>query len=351
MYVVGVDHMNFGTVLDLVQTASSPLSRDVYEESVDKLLRLIDVPTFVAHVTVGRVQINGEAVMMDGKEVKGVIADRIISTLHAGLDVAPIARFLERVSTNSQISARDEIYLFLETGHLPFTKDGCCLAYKYVTKDLKSCHASPDGTHMDHSVGSTPSLPREECDPDRTVTCAKGLHFCSHQYLSTIERNSERCVVVKVAPEDVVAIPYDYNNTKGRAWRYTVVQEIQFEDAATRYAMTPVVEQEGVYDDRWDSPAFVEEEDQYYAPDYYQEDIDGENEEDFSTFDAPSPAVAVDTTAATTDADLPRFKTGKWKRKLLSLTQLRTYVADFGQRGAAKFLSVPRSTLQSWLKT
>jgi hypothetical protein len=36
-------------------------------------------------------------------------------------------------------------------------------------------------------------------------------------------------MVVKINPADVVSIPNDYSNTKGRTWRYEVVGEIPFE--------------------------------------------------------------------------------------------------------------------------
>jgi hypothetical protein len=36
-------------------------------------------------------------------------------------------------------------------------------------------------------------------------------------------------MIVKINPADVVSIPSDYDNTKGRTWRYEVVGEIAFE--------------------------------------------------------------------------------------------------------------------------
>jgi hypothetical protein len=67
-------------------------------------------------------------------------------------------------------------------------------------------------------------MPRNKVDEDKDRTCSHGLHFCSHGYLSNF--SGEKVVVLKVNPRDVVAIPADYNNTKGRACRYEVVGEL-----------------------------------------------------------------------------------------------------------------------------
>jgi hypothetical protein len=53
------------------------------------------------------------------------------------------------------------------------------------------------------------------------------LHFCSQDYLPHFGNGYDsRVVIVKINPADVVSIPSDYNNAKGRACRYEVVGEI-----------------------------------------------------------------------------------------------------------------------------
>jgi hypothetical protein len=58
------------------------------------------------------------------------------------------------------------------------------------------------------------------------VTCSKGLHFCALGYLDHFGSRDEPIMVVLVAPEDVVSIPCDYGNQKGRATGYRVVAEL-----------------------------------------------------------------------------------------------------------------------------
>ena len=69
-------------------------------------------------------------------------------------------------------------------------------------------------------------MPRNAVDEDKERTCSYGLHFCSIQYLPSFsDSDGGKTMIVKINPKDVVAIPADYNNTKGRTCRYEVVAE------------------------------------------------------------------------------------------------------------------------------
>jgi hypothetical protein len=113
---------------------------------------------------------------------------------------------------------------------LPITPDGHFLAYKKVKVDYKDCYS---GT-MDNSVGQVVEMERNRVDDDKDRTCSTGLHFCSREYLNHF--GGERVVIVKINPRDVVSIPADYNNTKGRACRYEVIDEIDKEKADEAFA-------------------------------------------------------------------------------------------------------------------
>jgi hypothetical protein len=69
-------------------------------------------------------------------------------------------------------------------------------------------------------------MPRNGVDEDKERTCSYGLHFCSIKYLPHFsDSDGGKTMIVKINPKDVVAIPADYNNTKGRTCRYEVVAE------------------------------------------------------------------------------------------------------------------------------
>jgi len=155
-----------------------------------------------------------------GKEFHNALSTRMIGMLQEGLPVEPLVLFMENLMSNPSKRSVTELYGFLEKNNLPITSDGHFLAYKKVRKDFKDCNT---GT-MDNSVGQVVSMERNEVDDDQNRTCSTGLHFCSQNYLNHF--GGERTVIVKINPRDVVSIPTDYDNSKGRASRYEVIGEL-----------------------------------------------------------------------------------------------------------------------------
>jgi hypothetical protein len=144
----------------------------------------------------------------------------MITMLQEGFPIEPMVVFMENLMSNPSRQAVQELYGFLEKNNLPITPDGHFLAYKKVRDDYLDCHS---GT-MDNSVGRIVEMERNEVDDNRNNTCSAGLHFCGHSYLAHF--GGARTVIVKINPRDVVSIPSDYNDAKGRACRYEVVGEV-----------------------------------------------------------------------------------------------------------------------------
>lgn len=163
--------------------------------------------------------INGE-MFWKGNPFHNSLGVRIINMYEEGFNITPMVNFMNNLMQNPSKRAVDELYEFLEKNSLPITPDGCFLAYKRVRDDYKDCHT---GT-MDNSVGSVVSMERNMVDDNRDNTCSVGLHFCSFDYLKSF--HGDRTVIVKVNPADVVSIPSDYNNAKGRTCKYEVVGEV-----------------------------------------------------------------------------------------------------------------------------
>jgi hypothetical protein len=80
---------------------------------------------------------------------------------------------------------------------------------------------------MLNAPGCILEMERNQVDDNKDQTCSTGLHFCGMSYLSCF--GGERTVIVKINPRDVVSIPSDYNEAKGRACRYEVVGELGVE--------------------------------------------------------------------------------------------------------------------------
>jgi hypothetical protein len=203
-------HENFDAIVQAIK-----------DRAVDVLPGLFNIALALKSFCGGKIKVDEDAGVLfhNGSEVHNVMVSRILTMMKEGFDVNPMANFLDNLMQNPEQHAREELYLFLETGAMPITEDGCFLAYKKVKGDYTDCYT---GT-FDNSIGQVLEMERSRCDSYRHNTCSDGFHFCSLPYLSSF--GGEHIMIVKINPRDVVSIPSDYNNTKGRCCRYEVVGE------------------------------------------------------------------------------------------------------------------------------
>lgn len=235
-YTINKQAHTYGIVLEAVKTVN-----------VDALKQALDVKKTITSMlsnTSDKVRIENNKIFYMDREVQGLISSRIFEMLRLELDVKPMVLFLENLMSNPSKRAVDELFGFLEACTLPITPDGCFLAYKRVRDDYLDCHS---GT-MDNSVGKVLEMPRNMVDEDKNNTCSYGLHFCSYDYLKSF--SGARIVVLKINPKDVVAIPADYNNSKGRTCKYEVVDEI----ALNEYNLPSTMIQDSYVDDYYEDP-------------------------------------------------------------------------------------------------
>jgi hypothetical protein len=171
----------------------------------------------------GDIRVVGGEVIYDGKPLHNVMCERILDIMREGLDATGLVKFLENLMQNPSYTAVQELYLFLEANQIPITEDGHFLAWKKIRNNWKDIHSNS----VDYSVGATPSMKRNEVDPDRDRTCSNGLHCAGWSYLPYFGSNgdSDRIVIVKVNPADVIAVPNDYDNAKMRVCRMEVLRE------------------------------------------------------------------------------------------------------------------------------
>jgi hypothetical protein len=200
-------------------------------------------------------------------DLADAIVAKAIKMSTEGFDTAPLVNFIENLYQNPSKTAIDELFLFLEQSELPITPDGHFIAYKIVRNDYLDIYS----VKFDNSVGAVCEMERFEVDDKRTNTCSSGLHFCSKGYLPHYgQTNDSRCMLVKINPADVVSIPNDYNNAKGRTCKYEVVGEVnnvewrkqlESEDFTTKSVVN------------------------YDATEYYEEDFDQDLDETDESYD------------------------------------------------------------------
>ena len=230
------------------------------EQKVYDAVNIKESITSALNASSGVVRIEDSKIFYADREVTGVIASRIFEVIKLGLDVQPMVKFLENLMKNPSKRAVDEAFGFIEACSLPITPDGCFLAYKRVRADYRDVHSGTvlnkpynlftveDSVAINASQGklgevevevingvTTVSMPRNLVNEDKDKTCSEGLHFCSYNYLQHF--GGARIVVLKINPADIVSIPADYNNSKGRCSKYQVVDELEVENNLPKQAI------------------------------------------------------------------------------------------------------------------
>lgn len=215
-HTVTPDHRYHEKILDA-------LKNDDLEDAA--VLRMINLKRGIEDFVEGAVEVKDGILLYKGEELHNSITVRILDMLEEGFDGKPMINFLDNLMSNPSKTAVQELYGFLEKGALPLTSDGHFLAYKKIKGDYTDCHTGK----INNSIGTVVKMPRNEVDDDRNRTCSAGLHFCSLDYLDNF--GGDRVVAVKINPANVVSIPSDYNNTKGRCCEYEVLLELDKDKA------------------------------------------------------------------------------------------------------------------------
>ena len=216
-HTISKTHITYTKVLEAIKT-----------QQWDLLADIIEPKKVVLNYGQGNVSIQGDTFFWKGEEMHTSLTSRMVQMLAEDFPIEPLVLFMENLMANPSKRAVTELYGFLENNSLPITPDGHFLAYKKVRDDYRDIHS---GT-MDNSVGQIVEMARNAVDDDKDRTCSTGLHFCSQEYLPCFGSGpGNRVVIVKINPADVVSIPSDYNNAKGRACRYEVIGELDIDPA------------------------------------------------------------------------------------------------------------------------
>ncbi len=170
--------------------------------------------------------LSGEVKLMSEEELPDIPLTKLIKVLQdKGIlndDIEAVKPFLINCLENPFVDAAEELFEFCKHMDFEITEDGCFLAYKKVRPDLGSLY---DKGITQHVIGEVTEV--TAFDTDREQTCSKGLHFCAKDYLKhygpDLNSSDAICIIVKVNPKHVCAIPIDYNGMKGRCTQYITV--------------------------------------------------------------------------------------------------------------------------------
>jgi len=184
--------------------------------------------------------------VVDGKVIPGMerIKTQFIRAVQA--NSVGMENFLKRLSTviEKRSHSVEDLLKFLERGDLPIADDGSILIYKV----LRRSGTRTDNTYVDcHTrkveqwVGAYVCMDESLVDPNRKNECSNGLHVARRGYVSGF--SGDVCVLAKLAPEDVIAVPaYDAN--KMRVCGYHIIMELSDAHYALLRSNKPITENE-----------------------------------------------------------------------------------------------------------
>lgn len=213
-YHVAKDHRDYEEVVDSLYAS---------EDEVLELVEKVKIGVKNALPLSAALEYSDGVVTYYDEPLHGYAVDKLVELIGTNNEITPLCSFLERLQNNPSMQTREDLYTFLEHGKMPLTEHGTFLAYKAIRENWTDIHT---GT-FDNSIGARPRMERSLVNDRREVTCSRGFHVCSYDYLPFFSHADGHVVVVEVDPADVVSIPQDYSNTKMRVAGYSVIGEIQ----------------------------------------------------------------------------------------------------------------------------
>lgn len=232
---VSVDSPNFESLKDVLLNGN-------YED----VPKYLSIKTAVVNLIAGKLRIENDRIYYDSFEVKGPVAQKLLSFLKAGLkNSSPLEKFIINLMRNSSMNSVESLYSFLEYKELPITADGNVIGYKGVGADYNSISGNTStivlkgrvdsGGHIYNGVGEEIIVDRKCVDDNREHHCSNGLHVGSYDYAKDWARSHNgRLLMVEFDPADAVSVPTDCSFQKLRVCRYKVISELPMDAAPSQ---------------------------------------------------------------------------------------------------------------------
>ncbi len=270
-YYVNVSDPRYPDVLNALRnsldTNSSKLE-DELVQIVDQTSKVQDYFATFSFGVEGSISIeNGTIVYTDPngdkEECHNTVVDKILQFIDQELPIQPLVKFLHKIMQNPSSQTCRELYDFLEHKSLPICEDGDFLAYKAVTSNYLDKYS---GT-VSNSVGSVVSLNRRKVNDDRNHGCSHGLHAGTLDYVNgygkfvkdsdgNVLPESDKVVIVKINPKNVVSVPLDCECQKLRCCEYYVLKDF---DGELKYQLA---DNQGL---PWEQQEFPDYDDEDYS--------------------------------------------------------------------------------------
>ena len=237
----------------------------------EDLYRLLNVTSIIAE-DLG-IEINNGLVTYNGESLPKAL-NRMIVAMHEQrlTNIQPLINFWNKLKLNPSYRPLNFLSDFIEANNVVINESGNLILYKIVarTKEPDVFRDLYTGK-FEHRFGVPVSMPRNKVDDNIDNTCSYGLHVCCWNYIphygSAVSGN-DAIILVEVDPQDIVAIPRDYNNSKLRVCKYIPISEYKFADGQLKEVLFQISQEnpsvscdadtEEEYDDQndWDDEEY-----------------------------------------------------------------------------------------------
>ena len=241
------DHKNCWTVVVSSEVHTFDQNHPNYDQLVEAI-RSNDEANFLKGISIGKsiqewskngFTFTGGVLYYQGEEIAKEITAIVLDMIAGGFNEVPILNFMVRLFKNPSSRAVKELYSWLTHKSLAICEDGCFLAYKSVNiyngepfTDIYSREVK-SGDYVDkytntirNNVGDVNDMPRRKVNDDFQVGCSDGFHVGSLKYVTEVY-SSNKQIICKVDPADVVSVPLDCDCQKIRCCYYEVVSEFK----------------------------------------------------------------------------------------------------------------------------
>lgn len=184
-------------------------------------------------------QPDGEALYIPGMEH---LKDHFAAALKLGSTVG-VENFLRRISTviDKRGHSIGDLLKFMAHNDMPIADDGCLVAFKTLNRRGNHSDVYQDihSGNVIQRVGSKVFMAERLVDPNRRNACSNGLHVARRAYVGGFRGSHGVMCIIKVAPEDAIAVP-EYDANKMRVCGYHIVGDVPKEDHQKVYSNQPI---------------------------------------------------------------------------------------------------------------
>lgn len=232
--------------------------------------------------------IEGDKITWNGHAIDSRLQEYIANIKRDGFPIDYVLKFVENLMQNPSGNSINQLWSFLANKNMPIDDDGAFIAYKTVVTYNGEGFVDKLGRQVNkgdfvdkysktyrNNVGDVICDDRNQVDDNPNNECSFGFHVGGLSYSGpggTYHDPNDPVIIVKVFPQDAVAVPKDKSFRKMRVCKYEVIGIFEKPLGDSLYNKEPVRQDDYHFQEDYEED-YEEDED-----DYYDEDCDDEDD-------------------------------------------------------------------------